>query len=425
VTAADGDAPPYRLRAFLLWSSIAVVAFDVRAAVILSTKSFRPVNDSADYVRLGLSLANGHGFGSTHFAPGGGPTALRPPLWPLALSSSFRVLGHDLMRARLFEAGLGALLAVLVSVLGAQLWGELVGAVAGMVVAVYPPLVLTSVSVMSEALFLPLEIGIVLAALAARRSGRVRWVVVAGVLVGLLVLTRPIGIVVLLPVILLVRGADLRRALRNAAIVTGLAMLVVLPWEIRDYHRLHTVVPVTTQVGYLLSGTYNATSAHDDRHPAEWRPPFLDPTLAAEIRTHPQANEMELGRLLRDDAYHYVGDHPGYVAEVVFRNGQRLLDLAGLDEERAVVHGEYGLGRTAADWSYATWFVLLALAAVGSVLRRTRSAPAAVWLVPALLFASTLPLQSFSRFRAPAEPFLALLAAVTLCAALDAVTARR
>ncbi|MDQ1697303.1 MAG: hypothetical protein QOJ03_2656 [Frankiaceae bacterium] len=425
MTRAGGGAPPYRLRAFLLWSSIAVVAFDVRAAVILSTKNFRPINDSADYVRLGVSLAHGHGFGSTHFAPGGGPTALRPPLWPMALSTSFRVLGHNLYRARLFEAGLGALLAVLVGILGAQLWGERVGAVAGMVVALYPPLVLTSVSVMSEALFLPLEIGVVIAALAARRSGRVRWLVVAGVGLGLLALTRPIGIVMLLPAVLLVRTPDLRRTLRHAAILAGLGVLVVLPWEIRDYHRMHAFVPVTTQVGYLLSGTYNATSAADDDHPAEWRPPFLDPTLAAETQTHPHANELQLGELLRRDAYRYVGDHPGYVAVVMFRNGQRLLDLAGLNEERTVVHGEYGLGRTAADWSYATWFVLLALAGVGAFLRRTRAAPAAMWLVPVMLFAATLPLQSFSRFRAPAEPFLALLAALAVCAAGNAVTARR
>jgi hypothetical protein len=66
--------------------------------------------------------------------------------------------------------------------------------------------------------------------------------------------------------------------------------------------------------------------------------------------------------------------------------------------------------------------VLALLALAGLLAPRTRAAPRWLWLVPVLLWASTVPFAvNFDRFRAPLDPFLILLAAVALTAAGERV----
>src|SRR5437660_594771 len=56
---------------------VGLVALAVRVVVVLVThRSFALINDAADYNRLAISLAGGHGFGVSHVAPGGGPGAV-------------------------------------------------------------------------------------------------------------------------------------------------------------------------------------------------------------------------------------------------------------------------------------------------------------------------------------------------------------
>ena len=106
-------------------------------------------------------------------APGGGPTALRPPAFPLLLGGVYFVVGVHITAARLAAAVLGAVAAVLVAVLINQLSGDLRRSmVGGVLAAVYPPMVIASTSVMSEGLFVPLSLGVMAAALAHRRDGR-------------------------------------------------------------------------------------------------------------------------------------------------------------------------------------------------------------------------------------------------------------
>ena len=93
---------------------VGLVALAVRVVVVLVThRSFALINDAADYNRLAISLAGGHGFGVSHVAPGGGPTALRPPAFPLLLAAVYLVFGSHVVAARLLGALLGAVSAVL------------------------------------------------------------------------------------------------------------------------------------------------------------------------------------------------------------------------------------------------------------------------------------------------------------------------
>ncbi len=72
------------------------------------------------------------------------------------------------------------------------------------------------------------------------------------------------------------------------------------------------------------------------------------------------------------------------------------------------------LARWSPDAAGNGFYVLALLALAGAFTRAARAAPAWLWLAPILLFASVIFAGSAIRYRAPVEPFLALLAALAI-----------
>lgn len=397
--------------------AIGVLALLVRCSFVLLTRhSFALVNDGADYSRLATSLATGHGFGNSHVAPGGGPTALRPPAYPLLLAAVYLIGGTHLLPARLLGAVLGSIVPVLVTVLIMQLGGSrrrtLVG---GLIAAVIPSMVLASGSVMSEPLFVPLSLAVPTCALAFRRSGRPAWLALAGLLLGLATLTRPIGAVLVIPAALCAYGGPgPRRRAAAGLLAAALAIAPCAAWEIRNMVVMHHVIPLTTQDGYFLAGTYNATSAHFPGQPGVWIVATQDPAMARLLSAHPHAQEVALNDLFSRAARDYATAHPSYVVSVVAHNLLRLFDLAGLSFSRAATYGEYGYQSPTGLAEYVSTLALLALAIIGALRGGLRGWPVGVWLVPVLLLVVTLPTRANPRFRAPIDPYLVVVASAAL-----------
>jgi hypothetical protein len=436
---AGGARPALAGRGRWYRALLAVVglALAARVGLLLGTLHLPLLNDPADYQRLGVSLAGGHGFGTSVVAPGGGPTAFRPPLWPLFLGGIYAVVGDHVMVARVVEVVLGLVTVALVGALafrlvpstrpGARRRGA---AVAMVLAAAYPPLLLAGGSVLSESLSLPLELGSLLAAAvvpAARRP--LRWCALAGALCGLDILCRPDSFILLVPALLLAGrrapvGATpswLRVAALRAAVLIGTAGLAVTPWLVRDAVVMGRFVPVTTQGGLVASGTYNDTAAHDPLVPAAWRPTSDVP----EYRHLLRGTEIQEEAALRAASFHYIRAHPAYPLRVAGWNLLRLFDLTGLSDARA----SWGANGFSPGWGESDAFGLLALAVLGAlgagrVLfwrrdERPPSAPApdrggggrhrALWLAPVLLVLVTIPVLGESRLRVGIDPFLILL----------------
>ncbi|HJT02742.1 MAG TPA: glycosyltransferase family 39 protein [Pseudonocardiaceae bacterium] len=404
---------------------VGLLAFVVRVTVV-AVQPVKLFNDSADYQRLAVSLAHGHGFGMTQVAPGGGPTAFRPPLFPLALGALYKVIGVHLAGARLVEALAGAIAVVLLTVVTWLLWGRAIGLTAGVAAAVFPPQLMASTSLMSESLALPLEMATLLAALAYRRSGRIGYAWGAGAGLGLLVLTRPSLAVLVVPVIILLyRHRPSLRALAAAGVVVLAGVFVVTPWLVRDRLTMHAWIPLTTQDGYVLSGTYNPASAADPRFPGIWRPPVSVPSLQRLMAAHPHAGEVETSALLQSAALHYLRQHPSYEVTVVVQNTLRLFDLAPLNETRSATYSDYGYGAPWGNLEIVSGWAVLALAIAGVLTRAGRRTPIAIFLAPVLLWLGTIVFQSVPRFRAVIDPFLIEFAAVAIVSTARAVLRRR
>ncbi|MEY2565775.1 MAG: hypothetical protein QOE35_304 [Actinomycetota bacterium] len=392
------------------------LALAVRVVVALADRNIRLVDDPADYHRLAVSLAHHHSFGPSVLAAGGGPTAFRPPLYPLFLGAVYAVAGVSVGAALVAQAVLGVVVVALVGILGWQLWGRRAGLVALGLAAVYPPLILVGGSLLSESVALPLELGVLAAVLEARRTGRhvTRWAAVAGVLLGLAVLARPTNGVLAVPLALLLWGRPLlaRRTLAPLAAAAGLAVVVVVPWTIRNTEAFDRVVLVSTSNSFVVGGVYNRTADHDSRHPALWRPPTAVPGLAP-LFHDPTLDEAELAKRVDDAGRRYIRAHPGYLARSVFWNGARLFDLTGPDQALDAAR-PLGYGRTAADVWLAGYALGAVLAVIGVAVGALRGTPRAFWLTALLFVAVTIPTLGTSRYRAPVEPFILLLAAFTI-----------
>jgi 4-amino-4-deoxy-L-arabinose transferase-like glycosyltransferase len=409
------------------------LALALRLALALSAAPNHIGGDPGVYDQVAVSLAGGRGWSRPARATGAyRPTALHPPAWPAVLGAAYALTDHEdrpdvaavrVRRAELTARSLAtsqarwrdgrvvnALLetcaVALLGLIALELWGRRVALLAAAVAALYPALAVLGLALLSEPLFVALELGAVYAALRAR-SGRPAWTALAGVLCGLAVLTRANGAVLLLPLALAVP----RRAI---PVLVAAAVLVVAPWTVRNLDVLHARVPVSTDLGQTLAGTYNPASALDRfrwrntrRLPPPDRPAAHRPTEAARSAA------------LTRDGLRYLAAHPADVGLATVWNTARLLELDPVARESLA--GEVQ-SRTLAAVSVGGFALLAALAPAGAFTRRARGAPRWLWLVPLLMWAGTVPFAvNFSRFRAPIDPFLELLAALTLAAAAPAV----
>jgi len=408
----------------VFWALV-LLALVLRVALVLATPNYTPLHDDRDYDRIAGSVARGNGYPSDRLEPIGErpivtPAAYRPPGWPYVLGGVYAVFGRHVTPARIVLAVIGAGVVALIGLIALQLWGRPASLWATGLAALYVPLGLLGSSLLSETLFILFELAALAAALAQRRrASGWRWTLLAGIFVGLASLTRFNGPLLLLPVALLVwtgrprgRPASLLRPL--AAVVVAVA--VVAPWTIRNAVEIHAFIPVSTEAGGTLAGTYNRLSRSDPRDSGAWTLVRRTEYRYLIRRAHSGA---ELDRNLRKKAFHFILRHPGYVARVGWFNARQLLHLAGTHRwalGARTIDVSVGWGVVAA---IAFWIALV-LALVGAASRAARRAPPALWIAPALLLVSAVfVIGEAPRFRAPVDPFLLLLAGLGASVAFE------
>jgi 4-amino-4-deoxy-L-arabinose transferase-like glycosyltransferase len=417
-----------RPRAAYVVCFLLFVALVARLAFIGVTSEYELRHDASDYDRHARSIASGHGYPDA--AAPGRPTAYRPPGFPYLLGAVYKLAGVERSEAseraragRIAEALLGTVAVGLTGLLAHRLWGRRVALVALGLGALYVPLIVDGGALLSEPLFVVFVLGALLAALEQRRSShRYRWAVAAGVLTGLASLTRSNGVILLIPLALAAWGPPPRiswKAVAAPAVLAAAAILTIAPWTVRNALTFHSFVPIGTQGGAALAGTYNEAARHDREDPASWRVLRLVPDYARIYARKSRTPEPVLDRQLRAAALRYIGRHPLYVLEVGFWNTVRALDLAGLDRTRSTVEAT-GLDSGWGDAEAICFWIVAGSALFGAAAGLARNTPWQVWAVPLLLFLTVAFLNvETPRFRAPLEPFIIVLAALTLTAACE------
>jgi hypothetical protein len=410
------------------------VALVVRLVVAVQNPDTRLIFDPRDYARHAESIVAGDGFPPTVFGEPDSPNAIRAPAYPSLLAGVYAITGNSANAGKVVGALLGTVTVFLLYLVGHALWDRRVGLLAAGLAAVFPPLVMLNASLLSEVLFLPLVLALVLAVLAYRRSGgHLGWAAAIGALCGLAALTRAVGVVLLIPAVLAtwhVRPRFGVRALVAPVLALGLAALTIAPWTIRNAAAFHQFVPLTTQAGFSLAGTYNDVARESSGYRTGlWRLPTSIPEFEPLFR-RPGIDEAEIDRELGEQGREYLLDHPLYVAQVVGLNALRMFNLAGHREVTHISYDEMAVPVRARGLMTGSGHVLALLAALGVAgvaLRRLPRprAPVSVWLIPLLAFLSVIPTLGLPRYRVPLDLFLILFAALALAGVADAIRARR
>jgi 4-amino-4-deoxy-L-arabinose transferase-like glycosyltransferase len=398
-----------------------VIALLIRIGYVEATPDYDLVHDAWGYDYHARSLAIGEGYGLSHERP----TAFRPPGYPFLLAGVYKVFGvqdspraERLPVARYAQAVIGTIVVALIGLLARQIWDRRVALAALALAAVYLPLILVGGAVMSEPLFVALMLGALAAAVQLRRSPhRWRWVVLAGVLGGLASLTRANGLILLLPLAFAAWDARprwSRRALGPPVVLVAIALITVSPWTVRNAVQLDAFVPVSTQLGSALAGTYNDQARNDSDNPASWRSLKHIPEYRELYERAASIPEVELERRIRESALRYIREHPLYVGEVAFWTTRRMLDLGGLDWARHTA-STVSIERSWATAGVICFWLFAPLAIGGALTGRARRAPGYVWAVPALMYLSVVFLVvETPRYRSALDPFVVLLAALAV-----------
>jgi 4-amino-4-deoxy-L-arabinose transferase-like glycosyltransferase len=377
-------------------AAILVVALLVRLYVVYTTRHAPALFDAGDYQRIALSLAHGHGSGRSTYATG--PTALRPPAYPFFLAGIYWAFGFSHDTARVIEAFLGVGSVVLLGYLATKIGGRTSGLLAMAVAAIYLPLAVASVSLVTEAIFIPLTLGSLAASLAFVGHRQVRWLVLAGVLLGLASLTRSNGILLILPMLVIIGWRN-----RRAAMALVAALIVVLtPWTVRNEIVLHGFQPFSTETGLALAAGFNDKSL---AHPGRFNYPGTTKTYARFFTARHDGipiapvNELQLDKELRGPALRFVADHPSIVPKTVYENARHFAMTT------------YDAEQPGYNWhARAMFFVLLAAVLLAAILRRIRRVPLWLWLTLLVQLFPLLDASGQVRFRAPIDLVLILLA---------------
>lgn len=388
--------------------------------------------DPADYHIHAAYIATGHGYPPTIYASPGTPSAFRPPAYPYLLGGLYAVVGIDPDAGRLLGAVLGVVVVLLTAVLASRVWDRRVGLIAGTLAALCPSLVALNATLLSESLFLPLELGVVLSIIGLRRTAApLRLAMLAGGLCGLGALTRSAAVVWLIPLLAAaaVRADPPLRRLAAAALALLAFVVVLLPWAIRNTEAMHQFVPLNTQGGYTLVGQYNSTAGHNDAFQAVWRSPpqiaGLDASLMPLYRRPGGVNEAQLDSRFAQDALTYARRHLSHIPIAFALDALRMFNLGKKHQfTTGLAYREMGLPPRLWDLTTISIQVITVIALLGVLARfagltRRRLGGALVWTAPVLTVAATALLVGTVRYRVPADPFLILLAAVAIAELLE------
>ncbi len=343
------------------------------------------------------------------------PLPLWPPLYPHLLAAVVAA-GGSTAAARALQTLILLAIALIWRDLTRHLTGSrLAGDVAGGLTLVYPPLAAFAHFLWPEVLYLLFFSGALW--LLVRRSEHRRWLVAAGMLLGLCLLTKsllgPFLPLLLLPLLSPVEGQGRDRAVKIMLVVTAMGA-VIAPTAISNHQR-------ATGVMIANSAAFNAWVGLNDRS----RKTFVDPVVFPAFRdyyasadTFPERNTLMWGRIRA-----FVEERGvaavlrGQLGRQYFRlfdRGSCLTDMlpAGAITARGGGYREPppALAGGLRLISYVLYAGILAGAVAGMVVCPPRGRR---WLAISLLFigynlALFLVLHAKSRFRIPFLPFLFL-----------------
>ncbi len=372
---------------------------------------------TSGYDTYAVNVIEGHGY--TRFDDRSGDSDL-PPLYPFFLVGIYKTFGRDPLSVACVQIVLD------MGVLGLLFWlgrrvsdQDVVGLLAAAFYGFYPYLLYQNLTVNDTGIFIFLLTAGIVAAYRARDTHGWRWAALLGVSLGLAALTK-MWVLLIWPLLALwwMRKLGWRQAARLALVGGALTVAVIAPWVVRNTRLQGEFVLLSTNGGSNLHQGNNPCSA--DYLARGWDVQWIRPDCMG--APPPDFSETEADRWHRQAALDYLRAHPSdwprlfavkfwvlwspAIMPYGLPPNPYLIDDAVLQfyESRS-----FQLARVA-HLLYFTPLLLFGLAGwVLAARRRLEIAP--LLAVFAILTLTYLVFHPSTRYRAPADPFVFVLAA--------------
>jgi len=366
--------------------------------------------------------------GTFGFLPGV-PSAYTQPLYGWFLAGLYWPFGRSWLAVGIAQILIAVITALVVFAIGARLRSPGVGLVAATIATLHPYVVWHDVHLNREVLDgLALAL-LALCALAAYERRSLPLAAATGAIAGVAILGN--ARLLLLPIAIAVYVAwrsPFGQALTAAALVIGMAAVVVAPWVVRNKVQVGCYAITTDSRALWKANNENTRGVLDhggwiDDVPAlpgapPWPEYAADLTLAGKPTTVDECAQM---RLYRDEVVDFWREHPGEKGLLALQATRMLWSPVPRESDESG-SGTARLARKTIEPAFV--IALYTLAVVGLFVAPLHFVGLALLMVgyntvAAMVFAGT------ARYRAPWDFLLAILAAFALSRAWERIQERR
>jgi 4-amino-4-deoxy-L-arabinose transferase-like glycosyltransferase len=399
---------------------ITAVGFLGRLVYVLWMRRREVGGDGPYYHLASIYLVEGHAFVNPLVRLTSGvdiPNALHPPAWTLVLAGPSALGFRSYLAHQLTGVVVGTATIAMTGLAGRAAFGRRAGLIAAVIVACYPNVWIYEREVEAETLAILVTATIIWLAYRFHARPTAGFAVGLGVAVGVGAMTRPelLALLLLLVLPLMVGAARVDRRHKAVWLVASCAacIAVILPWAIYNQTRFARPVPLTTSFGSaMLQG--NCESTYHGARLGYFR--LGCATLQRGVSDDPSIADGQERRKAID----FMKDNKSRVPVVVAARVGRTFSVF-----RPFQQMQFDRDRNTELWviraGFFMYWALLALAVAGIVVARRRRVPVYPLLAfPATVLLSVLLTIGQTRYRAPAEVPLVLLASV----AVDAMWSR-
>ncbi|TWU06004.1 Tetratricopeptide repeat protein [Stieleria varia] len=298
----------------ILLASICGLAFFLRLLHVLQTFEVptlvRLLGDARGYVDWAVRISDGDWYGTETF--------YQAPLYPYFLAVLIKIFGPSITVIRLVQMVLGVAGVGLVGLAGRKLFSERVGLIAAFMLAAYPPAIYYDGIIQKAALATFLLCALMASCAYLQSESRWWHAVMAGVSLGLLVLTRENALLwtPLIPIwILLGIGETSRHRWMLVGCYAGGIALILLPVAARNASLGGEWSPTTFQAGpnFYIGNNLDATGIYVPLVPGHETPMYerADAQRLAEQAVGRELSAREVSKFWMSRAWQEIRQSPG------------------------------------------------------------------------------------------------------------------
>ncbi|UCE99970.1 MAG: glycosyltransferase family 39 protein, partial [Planctomycetota bacterium] len=393
--------------------AIFLLAALVRAVYLYDSSDnptfFAPIVDSLTYDQMARELVNGGSLTHEFF--------WQPLFYPLFLSLVYKLSSSSILVVKIVQAILGCLTSVLVYVLGKKLFGKRAGVLAGVITAIYIPLVFFEGELLAVGWAAFWSVALVLILIKVAKKLSVWSCFVLGLCGGLSIITRPVFLpfftagFIWLMVVWIRRHIDAKRLVLGVLTVAIGFSAIALPAAYLSYRVVGkaSILPYSGGINLYIGNNPNYRETITIRPGLAWRKLTELPT------DYGIKDRFEKERFFSNKALNYIRTQPtSFMKGLMYKTTQFLSSRE--------------MPRNVDIYLFRKWSPLLALGvfrasgfgfpfglllplAVGGVVFTWRKVPVPIWLFLIFYPASVILVFVTSRYRMPAIPVLSILAA--------------